>query len=112
MGADGMNDAGRVGFVIRGAYDSSASYDFLDVVYFGDSSYVAKKVTVGNEPTENNEYWQIFAKAAQGPAGPQGVKGDTGPAGPAGSNGATIYSGISAPGSSLGVNGDVYFQYS
>lgn len=57
-----MNDAGRIGFVPRGKYDNTATYDFLDFVYYNGNSYVAKKLTVGNEPQESNEYWQIFAK--------------------------------------------------
>lgn len=55
-----MNDAGRIGFVIRGKYSDIDTYDFLDVVYYGGASYVAKKLTVGNEPQENDEYWQIL----------------------------------------------------
>lgn len=58
-----MNDAGRIGFVIKGAYDATATYDFLDLVYYKSASYVAKKLTVGNAPQESNEYWQIFAKS-------------------------------------------------
>lgn len=58
-----MNDAGRIGFVIRGEYSALATYDFLDVVYYDGASYVAKKLTVGNEPQESNEYWQILAKS-------------------------------------------------
>lgn len=63
MGADSMNDAGRIGFVIKGAYDATATYDFLDVVYYKSASYVAKKLTVGNVPQESNEYWQVLAKS-------------------------------------------------
>ena len=57
-----MNDAGRIGFVIKGEYNNTETYDFLDVVYYGNSSYVAKKLTVGNTPADNNEYWQALAK--------------------------------------------------
>ena len=57
-----MNDAGRIGFVTRGEYNNTETYDFLDVVYYGNSSYVAKKLTVGNTPADNNEYWQALAK--------------------------------------------------
>lgn len=57
-----MNDAGRIGFLIKGEYESTSIYDFLDIVYYNGASYVAKKNTVGNTPAENNEYWQIFAK--------------------------------------------------
>lgn len=59
-----MNDAGRIGFVPRGNYDSTATYDFLDVVYYEGNSYVAKKLTTNNTPDEENgEYWQILARA-------------------------------------------------
>ena len=57
-----MNDAGRIGFVTSGEYNNTQTYDFLDVVYYGNSSYVAKKLTVGNPPADNNEYWQALAK--------------------------------------------------
>lgn len=59
-----MNDAGRIGFVIRGVYNAVNTYDFLDVVYYNGASYVAKKLTAGNEPGENNDYWQILVKRA------------------------------------------------
>ena len=59
-----MNDAGRVGFLFKGNYDSQALYDFLDVVYYNGSSYVAKKNTIGNDPNRNNEFWHIFAEGA------------------------------------------------
>lgn len=69
-----MNDAGRIGFLIRGDYNNNETYDFLDVVYYNGSSYVAKKPTVGHEPQENNEYWQIFAEGSG--VGVTGVKGN------------------------------------
>lgn len=65
-----MNDAGRIGFVIRDDYDNNVQYDFLDVVYYHGNSYVAKKLTLGNIPNENNEYWHILT------AGGVRVKGD------------------------------------
>lgn len=68
-----MNDAGRIGFVIKGEYGEFETYDFLDVVYFEGNSYVAKKLTIRNEPNENDEYWQILAKGAV--EGVTGVKG-------------------------------------
>lgn len=57
-----MNNAGRIGFLIKEEYDEAATYDFLDVVFYGGASYVAKKVTIGNPPVRNNEYWQILAE--------------------------------------------------
>ncbi|RKI37286.1 hypothetical protein D7V86_24855 [bacterium D16-51] len=59
-----MNDAGRIGFVLRGTYDTTVIYDFLDVVHYNGASYVARKQTVGNEPIDSDEYWQVLAKSA------------------------------------------------
>lgn len=55
-----MNDAGRIGFVIRGDYSATETYDFLDIAYFNGATYVAKKLTVGNTP-DNTEFWHILA---------------------------------------------------
>lgn len=55
-----MNDAGRIGFVVKGTYDNTATYDFLDVVYYNNATYVAKKLTVGNEPQSSSEFWQVL----------------------------------------------------
>lgn len=57
-----MTNAGRIGFLIKGDYSPTATYDFLDVVFYDHASYVAKKLTTGNVPVRNNEYWQIFAE--------------------------------------------------
>lgn len=61
-----MRDAGIIGFVPRGEYNPTETYDFLQFVYFDGSSYVAKKETTGNTPAENNEFWQILAKGRVG----------------------------------------------
>lgn len=63
MGAYSMNDAGRIGFVIKGDYSATETYDFLDVVYYNGSSYVAKKLTTGNTPQASDDYWQVLANA-------------------------------------------------
>ena len=55
-----MNDAGRIGFVVKGTYDNTATYDFLDVVYYNNATYVAKKLTVGNKPQSSSEFWQAL----------------------------------------------------
>lgn len=68
-----MNDAGRIGFVPRGQYSNEEAYDFLDFVTYGNASYVARKLTVGNEPQEGSEYWQLIARTPDGAV--TGVKG-------------------------------------
>lgn len=57
-----MGDAGKARPVPRGRYSDTETYDYLDFVYSGDASYIAKKLTTGNPPAENNEYWQLFAR--------------------------------------------------
>ena len=57
-----MNNAGRIGFLIKGDYDSTATYDFLDVVFYDGASYVANTLTIGNQPERSNEYWQVLAE--------------------------------------------------
>ena len=69
-----MNDAGRIGFLIKGEYDNTETYDFLDVVHYNNSSYVAKKLTIGNPPANNNKYWQTLADAPE--CAVLGVKGN------------------------------------
>ena len=62
-----MNDAGRIGFLIKGNYDASATYNFLDIVFYNGNSYVAKKDGItGITPTEKGENWQLFATGGEG----------------------------------------------
>ena len=48
---------GRVGFVMRGTYNSSTAYKQLDVVFYNGSSYVAKINCTGIAPG-NATAWQ------------------------------------------------------
>lgn len=57
-----MGDAGKAMPVPRGQYSDTETYEYLDFVYCGDASYIAKKLTTGNPPAEDNEYWQLFAR--------------------------------------------------
>lgn len=57
-----MGDAGKAMLVPRGQYSDTETYEYLDFVYSGDASYVAKKLTTGNPPAEDNEYWQLLAR--------------------------------------------------
>lgn len=53
-----MASAGRILIIPKGAYDSTASYENLDLVFHNGTSWLAKKVVTGIEPTtENSEYW-------------------------------------------------------
>lgn len=52
---------GKVLIVMRGEYDNEETYERLDVVTYNGSSYIAKKETIGNLPTDNS-FWSILAK--------------------------------------------------
>lgn len=54
-----MAVAGRILIMPKGAYNSSTTYEMLDLVSHNGSSWVAKKTVVGIEPSaEHTEYWQ------------------------------------------------------
>ena len=72
-----MRDAGIIGFVPRGEYSPAETYNFLQFVYYNGSTYVAKKETKGNPPSENSEYWQILARGgAEGDFASKAIYGD------------------------------------
>lgn len=52
---------GRIMPLPKGDYDSSLSYEILDMVKDGNASYIAKKnVPVGEVPSRTSEFWQIL----------------------------------------------------
>ena len=59
-----MRDAGKVAMTPRGIYNEETTYEYLDIVLYGMSSWVAKKVTTGNPP-EEGEYWQKIAAGTE-----------------------------------------------
>ena len=59
-----MNNAGRVGFLIKGEYSSSATYSFLDVVYYNGKSYVAKKQVTNVVPGSDSSSWELMCEGA------------------------------------------------
>lgn len=60
-----MASAGRILIMPKGNYDSSATYEMLDMVHYNGTSWLAKKTAKGIEPSEaNNEYWQIVFDAS------------------------------------------------
>lgn len=53
-----MAIAGRVAIVPKGEWNSSISYEKLDVVSYNNALYMAKKPSVGQVPTDG-EYWMF-----------------------------------------------------
>ena len=61
---------GVVGLLPVGTWNSTATYDRLNVVTYDGSSYVAKKDVPAGPPLSSTSFWQIMAE--------KGDKGDTG----------------------------------
>ena len=80
----GKQILGRVIPIPKGEYSYNTSYTELDIVSYNGGSYICKKPTLGNEPT-NTEYWQLISK--KGDVGAQGQNGEQGPVGPQGPQG-------------------------
>lgn len=57
---------GKIMMLPNGAYNTNVEYDFLDIVTYNGGSYVCKKVSKGNVPT-NGEYWQLIAEKGTKP---------------------------------------------
>lgn len=54
-----MTTAGRILIMPKGNWDSEKTYEMLDLVYHNGTSWLAKKESIGVEPTVNNtDYWQ------------------------------------------------------
>ena len=73
-------DLGRITPTYRGDYDSTVSYNELDIVYDDTigKSFIAKQASKGKDlPVDKeNEYWGIIAEK-----GPKGTAGEVGPKG-------------------------------
>ena len=68
------SSAGRVLLMPKGDYDSSVTYNMLDMIKYNGITYVCKKTTTGNapNPSGDNEWWQIMVQRSS----VVGVKGD------------------------------------
>lgn len=77
---------GTVGIYLRGEYDSSVKYEYMNQVAYQGSSYtcIKEEGCTGIDPT-NSDYWICSAK--KGEKGEKGDTGDVGPIGPKPVNG-------------------------
>lgn len=110
-------DAGTAGTIIR--YGTTAPSDSLGI----DGDYYLNTVTDDFYYKSGGTYTIVANFAGStgatgppgptgpaGPTGPTGPTGATGPPGPTGAAGSTWYSGVGAPASGLGANGDFYYR--
>lgn len=63
--ANALADAGRIGFLLKGTYNNTTTYEMLDVVFYEstNSTYIAKKATTGNLPTDT-EHWMLAVSSS------------------------------------------------
>ena len=58
-----MTSAGRILIMPKGEYNASVTYENLDLVYHGGTSWLAKKTVTGIEPSgANSEYWHKMSE--------------------------------------------------
>ena len=56
-----MATAGRILILPKGEWASGTTYEMLDLVYHNGTSWIAKKTSVGIEPSDaTNEYWHLL----------------------------------------------------
>lgn len=53
-----MADIGKVGMVMKGAYNSANTYEVLDAVSYQGGTYIAKQAVPANTDPTNTTYWQ------------------------------------------------------
>ena len=54
-----MRTAGRILIMPKGDWSGEKEYEMLDLVFHNGTSWLAKKDSIGIEPSvENEEYWQ------------------------------------------------------
>ena len=53
-----MADLGKVGMIMKGTWNSSVTYEELDVVSYNNGTYIAKQAVPANTAPSNTNYWQ------------------------------------------------------
>ena len=82
----GTSIIGKVVPTPQGNWDGNKRYTKLDIVYYNNKSYIARKdVPAGASLPSGSailtEYWQLLATGTAGSIGPTGQQGPTGPTG-------------------------------
>lgn len=72
---------GHVVIAPKGNWDSSTTYNVLDLVYYDNKAYLAKQDIPLNTSITSDTYWMMMVEGGVGPTGPQGPEGQIGPTG-------------------------------
>lgn len=59
-----MADAGKIVITPKGAYSSTATYEWLDEVSYDGRAYIALKTVTGVTPSDDGENWRLFLDPA------------------------------------------------
>ena len=96
----------KLGWNLRGRYNSILSYGYNDYVVYAGAGYVhtSESETIGVDPT-NNSVWTQVMIGSPGPAGPAGPQGPEGPMGPTGKQGPIGPQGVQGPRGYMGLTG-------
>ena len=62
-----MAIAGRVAPIPKGEWNSSKEYSKLDIVSHNNKTFIAKKLSTGQEPIEDNQYWMVIVNTKSSP---------------------------------------------
>lgn len=57
-----MGDLGKVMLTNGGAWNNETEYEPLTMVRHNNASYCSTQNSIGQEPSETSDYWQLIAK--------------------------------------------------
>ena len=80
---------GHVVITPKGNWDSSTTYNKLDLVYNDNNAYLSKQAVPISTSLQDDNYWMTLVHGGVGPTGPAGINGIDGEIGPTGPTGPT-----------------------
>jgi hypothetical protein len=103
-----IGPTGATGIEWRGTWDEEEDYVNNEAVFWnGASWFAAGDPPLGDEPSEESEYWYPLAlQGATGPQGPQGIQGEKGDKGDKGDQGEQGIQGIQGEQGIQGIQGE------
>lgn len=61
-----MHDVGKIAMLPKDAWSSAVEYEFLDIVTYNDSAFVARQNNTGHVPVgnANDNYWMLLVSSS------------------------------------------------
>jgi hypothetical protein len=106
-GTSGTSGSSGNGFVFRGSWTGTTTYNLNDVITYNGQSYVSiQSNNLNKQPSIQPAWWTVFSAAgSSGTSGTSGSNGSSGSSGTSGSNGSSGTSGVNGTSGSSGSNG-------